>query len=294
MSDKSGPNAKPFNGAVSRFLRKEAPRDIRTLVKNASKNTILDANYPYSSRLDSNTYEAGEMACQLELIKVQRWMRAEGQRIVVLFEGRDAAGKGGTIKAVAENLNPRSTRVVALAAPSDMERGQWYFQRYIAHLPSAGEMTLFDRSWYNRAVVEHVFGWCTPAERERFFVQVPEFEKMIVRDGIHLIKIWISIGRAEQLRQFLQRESDPLKQWKLSQIDIDGLSRWDDFTRAIEETFQRTQSTLAPWTVIWGEDKRRARLAAMQAILSRLDYPGKDIAEPDPAICGGPEILLST
>ena len=176
----------------------------------------------------------------------------------MVFEGRDAAGKGGTIHGFTENLNPRWTRTVALPAPSDVERGQWYFQRYVAHLPSRGEMVLFDRSWYNRAVVEHVFGWCTAAERERFFAQLPEFEDMLVRDGIILIKLWLAIGRAEQLRQFLQRESDPLKQWKLSQIDIDGLSRWHDYTAAIAETFALSHLPIAPWTVIWGEDKRRA------------------------------------
>ena len=218
-------------------------------------------------------------------------MRATGARIVVLFEGRDAAGKGGTIQRLTEHLNPRYARIVALPAPSDTERGQWYFQRYVEQLPSAGEMVLFDRSWYNRAVVEHVFGWCTPDERERFFLQAPEFEDMLVRDGIRLVKLWIAIGRAEQLRQFLERENDPLKQWKLSETDVRGLAHWDDFTQAIDEMFLRTHKSVAPWTVIWGEDKRRARIAAMQAVLTRLDYPGKQVAAPDPRICGGPAIL---
>ena len=222
---------------------------------------------------------------------MQAWLRATGQRIVAVFEGRDAAGKGGAIKAITENLNPRFARTVALPAPSDVERGQWYFQRYIAHLPTTGEIALFDRSWYNRAVVEHVFGWCTPAERERFFVQVPEFEDMLAQDGIILVKVWLAISRAEQLRQFLQRERDPLKQWKLSQTDVDGLDRYDDYTAAIAEMFARSHNAVAPWTVILSEDKRRARLAAIQALLARLDYPGKDVAPPDPAICGGPEIL---
>ena len=220
-------------------------------------------------------------------------MREKGKRIVIVFEGRDAAGKGGTIQAFTENLNPRTARIVALPAPSDVERGQWYFQRYITHLPTRGELVLFDRSWYNRAVVEPVFGWCTPEERQRFFVQVPEFEDMLVRDGILLIKIWLEIGRAEQLRQFMQRERDPLKQWKLSQTDIDGLPRWDDYTAAIAEMFTHSHHDIAPWTVIWGEDKRRARLAAMQAVLARLDYPDKIASPPDPLICGGPEILSS-
>ncbi len=211
----------------------------------------------------------------------------------MVFEGRDAAGKGGAIQALTENLNPRTARTVALPAPSDVERGQWYFQRYVGHLPSRGEMVLFDRSWYNRAVVEPVFGWCTPAERERFFLQLPEFEEMLVQDGIVLIKLWLAIGHAEQLRQFLQRESDPLKQWKLSQTDIDGLSRWDDYTAAITEMFERSHKPIAPWTVIWSEDKRRARLAVMQAVLSRLDYPGKAVTPPDPAICSDPAPLIA-
>jgi polyphosphate kinase len=283
--------ARPFGGAISRFAEKGAPKDVREALKHADKRDIVDDRYPYQTRLDDDAYDAANHACQLELVKMQGWLRAEGKRLVILFEGRDAAGKGGTIGAFTENLNPRSARTVALPAPSDKERGQWYFQRYIAHLPTAGEAVLFDRSWYNRAVVEHVFGWCTADERERFFAQLPEFEDMLVRDGIVLIKIWLAIGRAEQLRQFLQRERDPLKQWKLSQTDIDGLKRWDDFTAAIAEMFERSHLSAAPWTVTWGEDKRRARLAAMQSVLGRLDYPDRKVAPPDPKICGGPDIL---
>ena len=277
--------------AISRYVAKDAPKAIRKLLKSADKDDILDPRYPYRERLDDDAYEEAYDDLQLELVKMQAWLRGTGQRIVAVFEGRDAAGKGGAIKAITENLNPRFARTVALPAPSDVERGQWYFQRYIAHLPTRGEIVLFDRSWYNRAVVEHVFGWCTPAERERFFVQVPEFEDMLAQDGIILVKIWLAIGRAEQLRQFLQRERDPLKQWKLSQTDIDGLARCDDYTAAIAEMFARSHNAVAPWTVILSEDKRRARLAAMQALLARLDYPGKDVAPPDPAICGGPAIL---
>ena len=288
--DKKAEDA-PFDGAVSRFVAKDAPKDVREALKDADKHDVLDPNYPYQERLDDEAYEKAFTACQLELVKLQTWVRGEGQRIVIVFEGRDAAGKGGNIKALTENLNPRFARSVALPAPSDVERGQWYFQRYIEHLPTTGELVLFDRSWYNRAVVEHVFGWCTTAERERFFFQVPEFEDMLVRDGIILFKIWLAIGRAEQLRQFLQRERDPLKQWKLSQTDIDGLERWDAYTAAITETFARTHNPISPWTVIWSEDKRRARLASMHAVLARLDYPGKAVEPPDPAICGGPEIL---
>lgn len=283
--------AKPFDGAVSRYVKKKAPKEIRKVLEEAGKNDILDPAYPYRKLLDSASYEKAYDACQLELVRMQRWLRGKGKRIVVVFEGRDAAGKGGAIKAVRENLNPRWARDVALAAPSDVERGQWYFQRYVAHLPTKGEIILFDRSWYNRAIVEHVFGWCTPEERERFFRELPSFEDMLVRDGILFMKVWLAIGRAEELRQFLQRERNPLKQWKLSETDIEGLSRYDDFTTAIAETFERSDTPTAPWTVVLSDDKRRARIATMQAILSRLDYPGKQVVAPDPAICGGPELL---
>ncbi len=290
---KDAEDEKPFDGAVSKFVAKKAPKKVRQLIDDADKHEILDPSYPYQTRLGNEDYEKAYAACQRELVKLQTWYRSSGQRIVLVFEGRDAAGKGGAIKAMTENLNPRAARVAALTAPSDVERGQWYFQRYVEHLPTTGEIVLFDRSWYNRAVVEHVFGWCTPAERERFFLQVPMFESMLVQDGIVLIKMWLAIGQAEQLRQFLQRESDPLKQWKLSQTDIDGLARWDDYSTAIAEMFARSHTPLTPWTVIWSEDKRRARLAAMQAVLSKLDYPGKDVTPPDPSICTGPELLLT-
>jgi polyphosphate kinase 2 len=284
--------AKPFDGAVSRFIEREAPEEIRRILGKARKNDILDPRYPYRSRLDGDDYDKAFEACQLELVKAQTWYRRTGQRIVVVFEGRDAAGKGGTIAAFLENLNPRYAGHVALPAPSDTERGQWYFQRYITHLPTSGEMVLYDRSWYNRAVVEHVFGWCTAGEREHFFAQLPEFERMLVDEGILFFKLWLAISRAEQLRQFQQRETDPLKHWKLSQTDIDGLPRWDDYTAAIAEMFARSDLPEASWTVILGDDKRRARLAALQAVLSRLDYPGKVVAPPDPKICGGPDLLL--
>jgi polyphosphate kinase len=291
MAAKHRETNKPFDGAVSRFVGAEAPPDVRKALEGAKKKDILDPRYPYDTRLDNEAYDEAYEACQIELVKLQTWYRETGQRIVLVLEGRDAAGKGGAIKALTENLNPRYARTVALPAPSEHERGQWYFQRYIDHLPTAGEIVLFDRSWYNRGVVERVFGWCTEAERERFFMQVPEFEDMLVNDGIVLMKFWLAIGRAEQLRQFLQREKDPLKQWKLSRTDIDGLDRWEDYSRAIAETFDRSHASIAPWTVIWSEDKRRARLAVMQAVLSRLDYPGKAAAAPDPAITGGPEML---
>jgi polyphosphate kinase 2 len=181
--------------------------------------------------------------------------------------------------------------VVALPAPSDTERTQWYFQRYVANLPSAGEMVIFDRSWYNRAIVEKVFGFCTDAERAAFFQQLPNFEAMLRHDGIHLIKFWLAVGRAEQLRRFLDRESDPLKQWKLSEIDVRGLSKWDDYSAAIAETFELSHSADAPWTVVLAEDKRRCRIAVMRSVLAAFDYPGKRAEPPDPKIVGGPEIL---
>ena len=284
---------KPLIGAISRFAEKDAPKAVRKALANAGKDDILDPNYPYRKRLDDDDYEKAYRACQLELVKLQAWVRSSGQRLVFVFEGRDAAGKGGAIQAITENMNPRTARIVALPAPSDVERGQWYFQRYIAHLPTVGEMVLFDRSWYNRAIVEHVFGWVTDAERDRFFEQLPEFEDMLVKDGIVLIKVWLAISRAEQLRQFLQREKDPLKQWKLSQVDVDGLALWDEYSAAIAETFGKSHRSLAPWVVIWSEDKRRARLAVMQSLLARFDYPGKVEIKPDPLICAGPDQLVA-
>ena len=231
---------------------------------------------------------------QLQLIRMVHDTIATGKRIVVLFEGRDAAGKGGTIERVRENLNPRSTYIVALPKPSEREAGQWYFQRYVSHLPGAGEMALFDRSWYNRGVVERVFGFSTDQQRNAFFRQLPSFEQMLVDDGVILVKLWLNVGRAEQLRRFLDREKDPLKQWKLSGIDVQGLAKWDDYTTAIRDTLNLSHSPIAPWTVIRSDDKRRARVAAIQAILNAVDYTGKDpeaIGQIDPLIAGGPDLL---
>jgi polyphosphate kinase 2 len=288
-----GKAAESLIGAISRFAEKDAPKAVRKALEKADKDDILDPGYPYDTRIDDDDYEKAFEACQLELVKLQAWVRATGQRLVLVFEGRDAAGKGGAIQAITENMNPRYARIAALPTPSDVERGQWYFQRYIAHLPTKGEIVLFDRSWYNRAIVEHVFGWCTDDERARFFQQLPEFEDMLVRDGIVLLKFWLAISRAEQLRQFLQRENDPLKQWKLSRVDVDGLARWDDYSAAIAETFHASHRSLAPWIVVWSEDKKRARLAVMQSLLARLDYPGKVPMEPDRSICAGPDQLVA-
>ena len=217
-----------------------------------------------------------------------------GKRLVVLFEGRDAAGKGGTIERVRENLNPRSAYIVALPKPGEREADQWYFQRYTDWLPAKGEIALFDRSWYNRGVVERVFGFSNAAARETFFRQLPPYEDMLVDDGIILVKLWLNVGRAEQLKRFLDREKDPLKQWKLSSIDVDGLGKWDDYTAAIRDTLSRSHSGIAPWTVIRSDDKKRARIAAIQTILRSVDFAGRDdrlIGTPDPKIAGGPDIL---
>ncbi|ARC88881.1 polyphosphate kinase 2 [Rhodovulum sp. MB263] len=283
----------PFDGAITRYYRNGAPDDIREAIADGHKHDILDQSYPHDRRLDSDTYSDELKALQIELAKLQADVKATGKRIAVLFEGRDAAGKGGTIRRFRKNMNPRIARQVALPAPSDREKSEWYFQRYVEHLPAGGEIVLFDRSWYNRAVVEHVFDFCTREERERFFGQLPDFERMLVDEGILLIKFWLNVGRAEQLRRFLKRERDPLKQWKLSRIDVEGLSRWDAYSAAIRETFARSHNGHAPWTVIRSDDKRRARLAAIRHVLSLVDYKGRSdkvVTAPDPLICGGPEI----
>lgn len=213
----------PFDGAISAFHKDDAPDAVREAIKDADKDDMLDPSYPYADRMKRKHYEEQMEALQIELVKLQAWVKATGQRIAIVFEGRDAAGKGGTIKRFRENINPRGARVVALSKPSDTERTQWYFQRYIQHLPAAGEIGFFDRSWYNRGVVEHVFGFCTPEERELFFKQVVDFERMLINDGIRVFKLWLNVGQAEQLRRFLSREQDPLKHWKLSWIDVEGL-----------------------------------------------------------------------
>jgi polyphosphate kinase 2 len=218
---------KPFDGAISQYFEKDAPNEVRAQIVNGGKKDVLNPSYPYPRVMKNKDYLVEYEALQIELVKLQAWAKETGKRIAVVFEGRDAAGKGGSIKRLRENLNPRGARVVALSKPSDTEASQWYFQRYIQHLPAAGEIVFFDRSWYNRAVVEKVFGWCSDDQRERFFRQVPKFEEMLVNDGITLIKIWLTVGRAEQLRRFLGREGDRLKQWKLSVVDVMGLHKWD-------------------------------------------------------------------
>ena len=283
----------PFDGAISTYHQTLAPQEVREAIAAAGKKDILDPGYSHPKRLSRKTYEADYAALQIELVKLQAWAKESGARIAIVFEGRDAAGKGGTIKRFRENLNARGARVVALSKPTETEQGQWYFQRYIKHLPTAGEIVFFDRSWYNRGVVEKVFGFCTDAQRAHFFDQVQDFEKMLVDEGIILVKFWLNVGRAEQLRRFLSRESDPLKQWKLSWIDVEGLKKWDDYTAAIAETLDRSDSAAAPWTVIRSDDKRRARLAAIRHVLGRIDYARKDtsaIGTQDSKICGGADV----
>ncbi len=283
----------PFVGAISAFFDKDAPKEVRDAIHRADRDDILSPNYPYSEAMPKKAYEKDLEKLQIELVKMQSWAKETGARIAIMFEGRDAAGKGGTIKRFRENLNPRGARVVALPKPSDTEATQWYFQRYIPHLPAAGEIVFYDRSWYNRGVVEHVFDFCTPEQRQHFFAQVPDFEKLLVEDGIHLFKLWLNVGQAEQLRRFLDREKDPLKHWKLSWIDVEGLKRWDAYSKAIPETLTITHTQAAPWTVIRSDDKRRARLAAIRTVLSGLEYPSKDskaLGQIDSHICGGPEL----
>jgi polyphosphate kinase 2 len=228
--------------------------------------------------MQRSEYDALKAQLQIELLKVQRWVKEERERIVVLFEGRDAAGKGGTIKRFMEHLNPRGATVVALEKPTEHERGQWYFQRYVARLPSAGEIVLLDRSWYNRAGVEHVMNFCEPAEHLEFLRQTPVLERMLVNSGLRLFKFWFSVSREEQRRRFLERQSDPLKQWKLSPIDLASLDKWDDYTRAKEVMFLHSDTSDAPWTVVKSDCKKRARLNAMRYLLQRLPYAGKDVA----------------
>ncbi len=283
----------PFDGAISRFFQEDAPEAVRAAIRAGGRKEMLDPGYPYRKRMNRRLYEETMRALQLELVRLQADVKATGKRVVVVFEGRDAAGKGGTIKRFRENLNPRVAHVVALSKPTEREAGQWYFQRYVDHLPTAGEIVLFDRSWYNRGVVEQVFGFCDAAQRARFFRQLPEFEQMLVDEGIVFVKLWLNVGRAEQLRRFLAREKDPLKQWKLSRIDVEGLKKWDAYTRAIGETFARSHSATAPWTVVRSDDKLRARIAAIQTVLGAVDYRGRNDAvagPPDPKICAGPEI----
>jgi polyphosphate kinase len=251
--------------------------------------------YPYDERLSRDEYEHDKRLLQIELLKLQNWVKSSGARITILFEGRDAAGKGGTIKRFMEHLNPRGARVVALEKPTEREASQWYFQRYIAHLPAGGEMVFFDRSWYNRAGVERVMGYSTRAEYLEFMREAPELERMLVRSGINLVKFWFSVSRREQQTRFIIRQVDPVRQWKLSPTDVASLDRWTDYTGAKEAMFFYTDTADAPWTVIKSNDKKRARLNAMRYLLSQFDYDNKDVelvGVPDPHIVGSASQLF--
>jgi polyphosphate kinase 2 len=280
------------------------PQAFPKLDANAIRLAFESGKFPYPRRMGRVAYEKEKALLQAELLKVQRWAQDSGQKFVILFEGRDAAGKGGTIKRYTEHLNPRFARVVALNKPSDEERGQWYFQRYLRWLPTNGEMVFYDRSWYNRAGVERVMGFCSPSEYLEFMRQAPELERMLVRSGIRLYKYWFSVTGEEQRRRFTERATDPLKRWKLSPIDMASLDKWDEYTEAKEAMFFYTDTADAPWVIIKSNDKKRARLNCMRHFLSSLDYPDKDltvVTPPDPLIVGhashvlhGAEHILGT
>ena len=247
--------------------------------------------FPYDTKMTRKEYEHRKHVLQVELLKLQVWIKETGQRVIILFEGRDAAGKGGTIKRFMEHLNPRGARVVALEKPTERERTQWYFQRYVEHLPAAGELVMFDRSWYNRAGVERVMGYCTEAEYEEFIRSAPEFERMLANSGVKIFKFWFSVGEAEQRRRFLERRTDPVKRWKLSPTDLASLDKWDAYTEAKEAMFRATSTDVAPWTVVKSNDKKRARLEAMKWVLNAFNYEGKDssvIGLNDSLIIGSP------
>ena len=271
--------ASPDDAAMLRKALAESPSSIAPQ-RNPDEELALDwreGGYPYRNLLSRKNYERQKYGLQVELLKLQAWVKNSGQKVVILFEGRDAAGKGGTIKRFREHLTPRGARGVALEKPTEVERGQWYFQRYVQHLPTAGEIALFDRSWYNRAGVERVMGFCTPDEYNEFMRQAPEFERNLARSGVHLIKFWFSVSQKEQRRRFKEREAHPLKQWKLSPIDMASLDKWDEYTKAKEAMFFYTDTADAPWTVIKSDCKKRARLNAMRYVLHKLPYANKSI-----------------
>ncbi len=283
---------------LMRTVLKEQETLARGLPASADDELAEDwrtGGYPYKNLLSRKNYERQKYRLQVELLKLQAWVKDTRQKVVILFEGRDAAGKGGTIKRFMEHLNPRGARVVALQKPTEVERGEWYFQRYVRHLPTAGEIVMFDRSWYNRAGVERVMGFCTQQEYLEFMRQTPEFERMLVHNNIHLIKFWFSVSRKEQRRRFREREAHPLKQWKLSPVDLASLDKWEDYTKAKEATFFYTDTADAPWTVIKSDCKKRARLNAMRYVLHRLPYTNKDldrIGPLDPLLVGRAHVVF--
>jgi polyphosphate kinase 2 len=288
----------PMVKVIEEQVRTSIPPELVKRVKEApGKKTIISQNYPYERMMRSADYEKEIKLLQIELVKMQAWVNQSGERIVMIFEGRDAAGKGGTIKRFTENLNPRGARVVALPKPSETEKGQWYFHRYVEQMPTSGEIVFFDRSWYNRAGVEHVMGFCNPHEYLEFMRQAPEFERMLVRSGMRLFKFWFSVSREEQLRRFLGRAQDPLKQWKLSPMDVESLGRWDEYTKAKEAKLFYTDSGDAPWTIVRSDDKKRARLNAMKHLLNQIPYDGKDeslVSSFDPSIIGSAKDIYET
>ncbi|SMF01856.1 polyphosphate kinase 2 [Pseudobacteriovorax antillogorgiicola] len=270
------------------------PVSIIERVRQTPGSKMVGSNYPYQGKMRRAVYEERKRLLQIELVKLQRWVKKTGHRIAIVFEGRDAAGKGGTIKRFTEHLNPRGARVVALEKPTDRERGEWYFQRYIQHLPTHGEIVFFDRSWYNRAGVEKVMGFCTPEEYLQFVEQVSSFEKMLVESDITVVKFWFSVSREEQLRRFIRRMTDPLKQWKLSPMDVASLGLWREYTEAKESMFHYTDKDFSPWIVVRSDDKKRARLNAMRYVLSQFQYDNKDasvIRPIDHSILGRAESL---
>ncbi|HQV20498.1 polyphosphate kinase 2 [Gordonia sp. (in: high G+C Gram-positive bacteria)] len=274
---------------VTQFAVNDDDDDDPVLLTLPSRNVVdtWREDYPYDDRMSRREYEITKRKLQIELLKLQKWTKQTGQRFLLVFEGRDAAGKGGTIKRFNEHLNPRGARIVALEKPSERESTEWYFQRYVQHLPAAGEMVFFDRSWYNRAGVERVMGFCTDDQYSQFIAQVPAFEKMLVDDGIHLVKFWFSVSPLEQRTRFAIRQIDPVRQWKLSPMDLASLDKWDSYGAAKEAMFAATDNDFAPWTVVKSNDKKRARLNAMRHVLASYEYTGKDVelvGDPDPLI----------
>ncbi|MEM1293718.1 MAG: polyphosphate kinase 2 [Verrucomicrobiota bacterium] len=283
-------DAFPMVAVIDEKVRKSIPPELTEKVRSAKKKSrIISEAYPYEKVMSSSKYNRQIELLQIELVKMQAWVGKSGERVVAVFEGRDAAGKGGTIKRFIENLNPRGARVVALAKPSETEKGQWYFQRYVQNMPTSGELVFFDRSWYNRAGVERVMGFCKPNEYLEFMRQAPEFERMLTRSGIKLFKFWFSVSREEQLRRFIGRAKDPLKQWKLSPMDVESLGRWDEYTQAKESMLFYSDTADAPWTIVRSDDKKRARLNAIKFLLKEIPYDGKDhslVDDMDPLVVG--------
>ena len=291
-------------GKTYKPTKKTAPKAARTfdidnpeLPKAIDEAALTSGGFPYDKKLDKDTYESELKDLQIELVKLQASLQKRGERLVALFEGRDAAGKGGAIERFSAYLNSRRARIVALPKPTEIEAGQWYFQRYAAQMPTQGEIVLFDRSWYNRAGVERVMGFCTQDQLADFLREAPQFEGMLVRDGVHLFKFYLDIGREMQWKRFHDRRHDPLRSWKITEIDRAAIGKWGDYTKAKEELFRFTHTATSPWTVIRANDKRRARLEVIRTVLAALDYEGKSkktVGTPDPLIAGsGPDFFYA-